>query len=204
MRGYLFLNGELLGNKKFYQNYISKNPGDIYAADGGAHLVYFLHLNPIEIWGDMDSFQQNIDFNKNVIIKKFPKDKDYTDGELLLTYMSKKYDEIIIIGGLGGRKDHELTNINLLFRYDNVVFLTEEEKLFKIDNNKILENIKDLTVSFIPFSDVVTNLTLTGFKYNLTNYNLKRYESICMSNIAIEDSCKISFDSGKLIAVINN
>lgn len=205
---YIFLNGELLGDEEFYKNYISKNKGDIYSADGGANLLKKLEILPLEIWGDFDSVDLDIlnEYKKNnVIIKNFPKDKDYTDGELIIQYVSSKgYDEIVIIGGLGGRKDHELSNINLLFLYKNIIFLTQNEKLFRVENKEILREIKGKTISFVPFSDRVEKLSLKGFKYPLKDYNLSRGESICMSNIAISDICEIEFLSGKLIGIIIN
>ena len=83
-----------------------------------------LGIFPLEIWGDLDSVTKEIIEkyrNNNVRIKKFPKDKDYTDGELILQHISKlNYDEIIIIGGLGGRIDHLLTNLNLIFKFKNL------------------------------------------------------------------------------------
>ena len=205
---YIFLNGELLGDEEFYKNYISKNKGDIYSADGGANLLKKLEIFPLEIWGDFDSVDLDIlnEYKKNnVIIKKFPKDKDYTDGELIIQYVSSKgYDEIVIIGGLGGRKDHELSNINLLFLYKNIIFLTQNEKLFRVENKEILKGIKGKTISFVPFSDRVEKLSLKGFKYPLKDYKLSRGESICMSNIVISDICEIEFLSGKLIGIIIN
>lgn len=47
----------------------------------------------MEIWGDFDSVPENIleKYEKSgVIIKRFPKDKDFTDGELILKYISEK------------------------------------------------------------------------------------------------------------------
>ena len=93
-----------------------------------------LEIFPLEIWGDLDSVSEEIlekySIN-NVIIKRFPKDKDFTDGELVLQHlMDKGYDEIRIIGGLGGRIDHALTNLNLIFKFKNTIFLTEKEKIF--------------------------------------------------------------------------
>ena len=52
---YLFLNGELRGNKNFYLNFIENHKGDIYCADGGANICYELNLIPKEIYGDLDS-----------------------------------------------------------------------------------------------------------------------------------------------------
>lgn len=203
---YVFFNGELLGDKKYYLDFFRKYPGDFYCADGGANHMDSLGIYPKEIWGDLDSVSEEIlkkYREKDVIIKQFSRDKDFTDGELILRYVSEKsYDKIIVIGGLGGRKDHELSNINLLFLFDNLSFLSEEEELFSIKNSLKLTNIKGKTVSFIPFSQEVTNLTLKGFKFPLDNYLLKQGSSICMSNIVIEDECEVNFQSGRLVGVI--
>lgn len=203
---YVFFNGELLGNKDFYLDILEKEKGDIFCADGGANLLESLDLLPQEIWGDFDSIDKNIldEYKKNgVIIKQFPKDKDFTDGELILQYISKKeYDKIIIIGGLGGRRDHELTNLTLAFKFKNIKFLTEKEEIFVIDEVKYLENMQGRIFSLIPFSHKIENLTLEGFKYPLNSYTLHQGDSICMSNIIVDKLAKISLSKGKLLGII--
>ena len=57
---YLFLNGELKGNKKFYLDFTENNKGDIYCADGGANICYELNLIPKEIYGDLDSIKDEV------------------------------------------------------------------------------------------------------------------------------------------------
>lgn len=205
---YVFFNGQLEGSKEFYTKLINEKKGDIYCADGGANHLEFLNILPLEIWGDLDSVTKEIiekyRINK-VRIKKFPKDKDYTDGELILQHISKlNYDEIIVIGGLGGRIDHLLTNLNLIFKFKNLKFVTEKEKIFSIEKKAELIELKGKTISFVPFSEKVEGLTLEGFKYPLNKYILHQGDSICMSNIAIEDICKVTFDTGKLMGIVLN
>lgn len=205
-RAYVFFNGELLGSKEYYLKLLEEKKGEIYCADGGAYLLEKLGIYPKEIWGDFDSVSEEIlekYEKKGVIIKRFPKDKDFTDGELILQYLSQKYyDEIIIIGGLGGRKDHELTNLNLMFKFQNLTFLSEREEIFSINKYKEFIQERGKTVSFIPFSEIVEGITLEGFKYSLLNYNLHRGDSICMSNIVTEEKAMIAFKRGKLLGVI--
>jgi len=52
--------------------------------------------------------------SNNIKFIKFNVEKDYTDSELVLNEIEKKYDKIYAIAALGGSIDHELTNINLL------------------------------------------------------------------------------------------
>lgn len=205
-RAYVFFNGELLGRKEYYLELLEKERGDIYCADGGANLLEKLGILPMEIWGDFDSVSQNIleKYERaGVVIKKFPKDKDFTDGELILQHIAeKKYDRVVVIGGLGGRKDHELTNLNLMFKFKNLSFVSEAEEIFAIENYREFVEEKGKTISFVPFSEKVEGLTLKGFKYPLDNYTLHQGDSICMSNVAQDDSCVVTFKNGKLLGII--
>lgn len=205
-RAYVFFNGELLGDKKYYKNILENQKGDIFCADGGANILETLDLFPLEIWGDLDSVEEDIleKYRKNgVCIKKFPREKDFTDGELLLSYLKEKeYDEIIIFGGLGGRHDHELTNLSLMFKFENVVFSSMYEDIFAIKKDCVIEGKKGYTISFVPFSNEVTELTLRGFKYELEKYTLKLGDTICMSNIVEKDIATVSFKEGSLLGII--
>ena len=202
-KAYIFLSGELKGRNKYYRELIGG--ADIYCGDGGANHVYKLSLVPKEIWGEMDSVEKSIlDYfeSRGTVIKKFSADKDYTDGELIINYVSSmNYDEICVVGAFGGRIDHSLTNINLLFKYKNVKFVTESEEVFSVEGSVELMYPKETVVSFVPFSDTVKGLSLLGFKYPLSNHTLRRGDSTCMSNVILEDG-KVVFESGKILCVV--
>jgi len=202
-KAYIFLSGEAGGSIEYYKKLIGKE--DIYCADGGANLVSELGLLPKEIWGDMDSVRRDIleKFqDMGTLVKKFSADKDFTDGELIMEYVSSKdYDEIHVIGGFGGRIDHSLTNTNLLFKYEGIKFITEREEVFSIDKRTELSYPAGTVVSFVPFTDEVVGITLEGFKFPLNNYTLKRGESICMSNVIL-DRGRIVFKNGKVLCVV--
>ena len=202
---YLFLNGELRGSKKFYLDFIEKNMGDIFCADGGANICYELGLTPKEIYGDLDSIKNEVkEFyqEKNIKFIKFQVEKDYTDSELILNEIQDKYDIVYCIAGLGGSIDHELTNINLLAKYNNVIFISEKEKIFKIDSDYEFNNMTNTKISFVIFSDEVKALTLRGFKYNIENIDVRKGEARCMSNIILENEANLFIKSGSLLCVI--
>ena len=201
---YLFLNGELRGNKNFYLNFIENHKGDIYCADGGTNFTYELDLIPKKIYGDLDSIKNDVkEFyqEKNVNFIKFKVEKDYTDSELVLNEVQDKYDVIYCIGGLGGSIDHELTNINLLAKYSNLIFISEKEKIFKIDTKYKFNDMINTRISFIIFSDEVKGLSLQGFKYNVKNLDIKKGETRCISNIIIEKESEISIKSGSILCI---
>nr|WP_307775173.1 thiamine diphosphokinase [uncultured Cetobacterium sp.] len=202
---YIFLNGEFSENINFYN---SLNIKHLFCADGGAKKAMQLGIIPKEVWGDFDSLDDSdLQWLKknNVTLNKFNADKDFTDGELLIQYVSTlNYEKIYILGGTGGRIDHELTNLNLCFKYPKIIFKTEKEDIFPINFNHIFESLVQYTVSFIPFSDQVTNLTLNGFKYPLKNFLLNRGDSICISNIITDKNAQIEFESGKILCILNS
>ncbi|WP_405352078.1 thiamine diphosphokinase [Fusobacterium animalis] len=202
---YLFLNGELRGDTKFYLNFIKKQKGDIYCADGGANICYELNLTPKEIYGDLDSIKDEVKKfyqEKDVEFIKFQVEKDYTDSELVLNEIQNKYDIIYCIAGLGGSIDHELTNINLLDKYSNLIFISQKEKIFKIDSNYKFNNMINTKISFIIFSDKVKGLTLKGFKYNIENLDIKKGEARCISNVIVGNEANLLIKSGSLLCVI--
>ena len=89
-----------------------------------------------------------------------------------------------------------------LYIYSSFGVKAEEEEIFAIDRYKEFIEEKGKTISFIPFSEKVEGLTLTGFKYPLENYTLHQGDTICMSNIAIDDKAIISFKNGKILGII--
>ena len=56
-------------------------------------------------------------------------------------------------------------------------------------------------VSFIPLSEAVTGLTLTGFKYNLSDHTLTIHKSLATSNEILADSAHISYRDGYLLCI---
>lgn len=204
---FVFFNGVMDVTQNFYKKLL-ENKKDIFCADGGINYALKLGVVPLELWGDLDSvdkeYMETIE-KLNVKIMKFNPDKDFTDGELVIDNLVKRgYDKIFVLGGLGGRTDHLLSNLNLLFKYDNLFYVSEKEKIFKVNPNMEIRNEKDKTISFIPMSDLVEDLTLEGFEYPLYNHCVKRGDSLCTSNIIRENIVRVNFKSGKLLGIIEN
>ncbi len=204
---YVFLNGQVDNkDKKFYKSFIEQNIGDVFCADGGANLCYALNFIPKEIWGDLDSINKEVlSFyrEKSVVIKKFSSFKDKTDSELILDVLENQdYDKIYCIAPLGGAIEHELTNINLMFKYKNLVFLSRKEEIFRIEKEYLFENLKNRKISFIIYSEKIENLSLNGFRYNLDKENFKRGDSTLISNIIVENIANIKFSFGELLCVL--
>ena len=73
-------------------------------------------ITPHLLLGDLDSIQSRIP--KELPLKTFPPEKDYTDLELAIhTAIEKKASHVEIWGGIGGRLDHTVANLQLLSCY---------------------------------------------------------------------------------------
>ena len=88
----------------------------IICTDGGFDLAKQAGITPHLLLGDLDSIQSRIP--KELPLKTFPPEKDYTDLELAIhTAIEKKASHVEIWGGIGGRLDHTVANLQLLSCY---------------------------------------------------------------------------------------
>ena len=110
MRAFIYTGGSI------YAENITEHPkGDdlIIAADSGYMNAKALGVTPDLLLGDLDSLG-DIKPPKTAEILQVPAEKDFTDTQLAVdTAIKKGASEIIIVGGLSGRLDHTLANIQL-------------------------------------------------------------------------------------------
>ncbi len=207
----LFINGQLLGNKEFYHNYILSNDL-IVVADGGANYTFELGITPNLILGDLDSIRPEVlEYyqQQQVQFDTYPIEKDQSDTQLILKRLTARgYDNIIVMAALGGRIDHSLANIFLLERFARkglrIRFVTPSSILELITTEYLITNKKGATISLIPITEEVSDVNLIGFKYPLFNTTFKRGDTLSLSNVIIEEIAEIKFDQGKLLLIINN
>ena len=208
----IFLNGEYKYSQEFMDKLVSEN-AVCFCADGGANFAFKYGKMPEVIVGDLDSIEKGVlEYykNKNVLMKKFPKDKDFTDFELILEEISKieknrnYLKKIFVVGGLGKRIDMTLSNLFLMEKHKNLVFLEENEEIFYAEKPFVLENKKGYGFSIIPISEKVEKLTLKGFKFETDKIDVKRESSRLVSNVIYQNEANVEFAKGKLIIIIEH
>ena len=208
----IFLNGEYKYSQEFMDKLISENTV-CFCADGGANFAFKYGKMPEVIVGDLDSIEKGVlEYyeKKNVLMKKFPKDKDFTDFELILKEINKIsknknfVEKIFVVGGLGKRIDMTLSNLFIMEKYKNLVFLQENEEIFYVEKSFVLKNKKEYEFSIIPISEKVEKLTLKGFKFETDKIDVKRESSRLVSNVIVENEASVEFENGKLIIILKN
>lgn len=182
----------------------------IIAADSGADHLHNYNLLPNLIIGDLDSIQtstlQKLK-KKNVVVEQYPKDKDFTDTQLALhKAIALHATEIVFLGCTGGKRiDHFLGSLGLLLECSqhniNAKIQDSDNIITLIDKSQTIIGIKNELFSLCAYSDLVTNLSITGAKFELANYNLPLGSPLTLSNEFLNSEVKITFDSGRLLLI---
>ncbi|CEN76660.1 thiamine pyrophosphokinase (TPK) (Thiamine diphospho kinase) [[Clostridium] sordellii] len=212
MRACIILNGEIK-SKDFLQYTISSNGYEyIICADGGAKHLYELDIIPHYILGDLDSLEEHIiEFykRKKVEFKKFPSRKNETDTQLCVHLANELgVEELHLLGALGGRVDHTLANINLMYYIKELgikpIIKSENEDIYIIENENItICGQKGNTVSIIPLKGDLKGITLKNLEYPLNDANIKFGDPIGLSNVMTEDSFNVNLDKGSILIILN-
>lgn len=192
--------------------YINKETTFI-GADSGALYLLRNGIMPTEAVGDFDSVtaDEYDEIAKSVeIVDRFQAEKNETDTELAVEHALRYEPENIIITGVtGGRLDHAVSTLHLLYRYQIAhphIHFTVRNKTneFSILLPKRYE-IKRLNqlqyASFFAFEGQVKGLTLTGFKYEVVDEILVKGMTRFTSNELASDVCQVDFDEGICLMV---
>lgn len=195
---------------------IEKKQGDfVIAADGGYAQEF--GCRPDAIIGDFDSLGFVPD-EKDVQI--YPKQKDDTDMMLAVKLgLSKGYREFVLLGGIGGRLDHTLANVQTL-AYLNArgvwgVLKSEERDIYLIGaNTKCVEGFAEGSaakivfpsqtegiLSVFSFGEKAENVSISGAEYELKDAVLSDDFPLGVSNSFIGKEVTISVGAGRLLIV---
>ena len=200
----IFANGELTAGNKAVD--LAEQAELIIAVDGGAHHCRTLGITPHILLGDLDSIDSALlhSYEQNdVTIHRHPVAKDETDLELALDLaIAEQATRITIFAALGGRWDMSFANLFLLAapEYTGVEILLVEQRttigVCRGGKEQILTFPAGTTVSLLPINGDATGITLTGFKYPLTDQTLKFASSRGISNILLQPPGTVIFKSG--------
>lgn len=199
-RAVIITGGEILNKTAF-----NPREGDIYiCADSGICNAAVLGIKPDVVIGDFDSYDGDFPDNINVIVH--PPEKDETDTALAAEYaIGRGYKTIEIWGGTGGRLDHTMANILLLYSlYKKGVkaVLRDGINTAEVTDNAVsIKKGSAKYVSVFSLADISEGVTILGAKYPLKNYTLKQGDSLGVSNEVVDDKMDITLKSGMLLVI---
>ena len=178
---------------------VSKQYDFIIASDKGYTTLKRADIAIDIAIGDFDSLGYVPD---DVKVIKLKVEKDDTDTMSAVRYaLDNGAKEITLAGGIGGRLDHTIANIQTLS------FIVSHNAVGRLidENNEIIglasgeyefKRRKGYSLSVFAMSDEVTGLCEKGVKYPLNNALLTNKFPLGVSNEIIKDSAFISFKSG--------
>lgn len=177
-------------------------------ADGAANRLRSAGIMPDYVLGDLDSIDAETKLyfeSRGVSFMRFSPEKDFSDTHLCVEFLIEKgFDEIDLYGALGGRWDHSLANFGLMYHaYEKGVklrLLDSHDRAFICAAGKyVSEKRENQHFSiFAVFEDAT--VSLSGVKYPLNEYDLRRGESIGLSNEYITD-CHVEIKKGSAIVI---
>lgn len=184
----------------------------IIAVDKGLEAAKELGLIPDMIVGDLDSANPSViqEFKTLpfIIWDVHNPQKNETDTELALRKAAAwECRHITILGATGGRFDHMLANVFLLYgclqQGIEAAIVDEQNKIFLIEEQHTFFKSSQwgTYISFLPLLGRISGITLTGFLYPLDNYDLDAASSRCISNQLIGEEGRICFREGIAICV---
>ena len=204
----------------------------IACADGGANRLYDAtqgQVVPNVIIGDLDSLRIDVkkyyaarkSDTKTEIIKANDQDRHDLDKTLQhindnrldilagaaakTTSTEKMY--ILVIGALGGRFDHDMANINTLFKwtkyFDSLTLLSEENmvQLLEPGRHEIIPEVslEGPSCGLIPIGFPVEGISTSGLKWNLSKQELTFGGLVSTSNQIVGEKIIVDTPNGSLL-----
>jgi thiamine pyrophosphokinase len=181
------------------------------AVDGGWLAHRHAGVEPDLILGDLDSCGdlQEIEkiFPRSVIERV--SDQNLTDFEKALDWLENRGlpGQLVVLGGLGKRTDHCLSNLMITARVDpsvEIIFDDEHEWVRRITPAcpLVLSGRADTPISLLPIGEV-GEVNSSGLHWELSDADFSWDQLISQSNRCSKDEVKVSCQSGVLYAFVS-
>jgi thiamine pyrophosphokinase len=177
----------------------------VMAADSGYDAAISLGYTVDVLVGDLDSIiTQTVP--DHVIVERHPTDKDQTDLDLALELaMSDEPSRVVVVGGTGGRLDHELATASLIcderWADIEVDWVSSRARAHVIRRRRIVHGDVGAIVTLLAVGGPVSGLTTRGLKWELVNATFDPGSTWGVSNLMQTPIADIKVSSGCLLVV---
>lgn len=179
----------------------------VFAVDGGYRTLLDAGIQATEVFGDFDS----LGFVPDDAVAVFDCHKDFTDMDWALNHACERgFDEVFLVGGLGGRVDHTIGNLQLLAKYAKrglrVWSVGKDEVVICLVGGGPLSTLEfpskaEGTFSLLPHSDAVEGVIEEGLEWELKGARLVNDELLGISNEFKGEPVRVSIAKGSAWAV---
>lgn len=200
----VIVGGADIGNYEEIKTHIQKED-DFFFCDSGLKHRQGLGVDPVLIVGDFDSFDNpHLDVETIVL----PREKDDTDTSYAVGEAIKRgYREVCMIGVTGGRMDHTLVNIFLLFRLDangiKACIIDDCSEMRVISREKDFISDPCLYFSLVNMTGTARGITIRNAKYEVENAEIEsEYQYATSNEVLPGKTAEVSVEEGRLLLVI--
>lgn len=176
----------------------------IVAADSGLDTAHGYGVSPSIIVGDFDSLSSDslLDRYPDADVRRHAPAKDETDTELALAAARETgSDEVILIGGGGGRLDH-LIAIQALFERETYpsLWLTDRDAVRSVNDVVVERGRPGQLISFFPLGCETCTMVSLGLRWPLDELRWNRGD-VGLSNEFTGTEVRVRMMTGRLLMV---
>ncbi|HET7845950.1 MAG TPA: thiamine diphosphokinase [Acidimicrobiia bacterium] len=181
-------------------------PDLVVAADSGYEAAIALGYRVNVVVGDMDSITTS-PLPDHVIVDRHPTDKDQTDLDLALELAIREDPgRIVIVGGTGGRHDHELATAGLICssrweEVDEIDWISSRSRSHVVRKRRMVHGDVGARVTLLPVGGGVEGITTRGLQWDLSDAHLLPGSTRGVSNVMRAPVADISTSAGCLLVI---
>ena len=176
---------------------------DVICCDSGLRHRAGLGVEPTLIVGDFDSYENPHAGIETIVL---PREKDDTDTFYAVKEAVKRgYDDFLLLGVIGGRLDHTLANLSILYYLDTLgKSATAADDYSEIEVVSTSATVDDSYpyFSLLNLSGEAEGITITGAKFPLENGSVTCDYQYAVSNEPLKgQTAQITVERGRLLLI---
>ncbi len=181
-------------------------PDMVVAADSGYEAAVSLGYHVNVVVGDMDSIITS-PLPEHVIVERYPVDKDQTDLDLAMELAIREDPgRLVIVGGTGGRHDHELANAGLICStrweaVEEIDWVSSRSRSHVVRQRRMVHGDVGALVTLLPVGGSVEGITTRGLQWDLSDAYLVPGSTRGVSNVMRSPVADISISAGCLLVI---
>lgn len=202
MKRCMIIGGAPIYDYEYIRERMKKEDFIIYCDSGLKHREE-LGASPDLIIGDFDSHENPYLDIETVVLPGMKNDTDtaYAAGEAI----KRGFWDIILVGVTGGREDHTLVNIFLLFKFDNYgikACIIDDYAEMEVLSPGRTARIEDfyLYFSLLNMTGIAQGITIKNAKFNLSNAEIESENQYAVSNEVLPGKmAEVSIKKGRVL-----
>ena len=181
----------------------------ILCADSAYRLAAREGIVPHIVIGDFDHGKNVHPQQSESNVITVPCEKDDTDTMLCIKHAIREgAKEITILGGIGGRLDHTIANLQSLAYAESkgvrATLVGDTDEAFLVTDRAVIhKGVHNRYLSVFAYDGVCTGVTERGTKYEIENATLDTNFPLGVSNEIVGDFAEILVKTGRLLVILS-